>query len=91
MDYTPGIFEMDPRKNRPDFTPNLNETLAPGSVTTTLANQLGLYVVIYSPLQMAADLPKNYMRFPKSSPVYDLGFLKTVIKTLSIVLSSSTM
>ena len=48
----------------PDFTPNLNETLAPGSVTTTLANQLGLYVVIYSPLQMAADLPKNYMRFP---------------------------
>ena len=64
MDYTPGIFEMDPRKNRPDFTPNLNETLAPGSVTTTLANQLGLYVVIYSPLQMAADLPKNYMRFP---------------------------
>ena len=64
MDYTPGIFEMDPRKNRPDFTPNLNETLAPGSVTTTLANQLGLYVVMYSPLQMAADLPKNYMRFP---------------------------
>ena len=63
MDYTPGIFEMDPRKNRPDFTPNLNETLAPGSVTTTLANQLGLYVVMYSPLQMAADLPKNYMRF----------------------------
>ena len=64
MDYTPGIFEMDPRKNRPGFKPNLNETLPPGSVTTTLANQLGLYVVMYSPLQMAADLPKNYMKFP---------------------------
>ena len=63
MDYTPGIFEMDPRKNRPNFKKNLNETIAPGSVTTTLANQLGLYVVMYSPLQMAADLPKNYMRF----------------------------
>ena len=55
---------MDPRKNRPGFKPNLNETLPPGSVTTTLANQLGLYVVMYSPLQMAADLPKNYMKFP---------------------------
>ena len=64
MDYTPGIFEMDPRKNRPDFQPNLNQTLDAGSVFTTLANQLGLYVVMYSPLQMAADLPKNYMRFP---------------------------
>ena len=64
MDYTPGIFEMDPRKNRPGFQPNLNETIPPGAVTTTLANQLGLYVVMYSPLQMAADLPKNYMRFP---------------------------
>ena len=63
MDYTPGIFEMDPRKNRPNFKKNLNETIAPGSVTTTLANQLGLYVVMYSPLQMAADLPKNYIRF----------------------------
>ena len=32
-------------------------------VNTTLANQLGLYVIMYSPLQMAADLPENYMRF----------------------------
>ena len=32
-------------------------------VNTTLANQLGLYVVMYSPLQMAADLPENYNRF----------------------------
>ena len=62
MDYTPGIFGDGSKKNRPGFQPNLNETIPPGAVTTTLANQLGLYVVM-CPLQMAADLPKNYMRF----------------------------
>jgi hypothetical protein len=55
MDYTPGIFEMDIRKLSP-----MNDSRC----NTTLANQLGLYVVMYSPLQMAADLPENYMRFP---------------------------
>ena len=54
MDYTPGVFEMDIAK----LNPNNNSY-----VNTTLANQLGLYVVMYSPLQMAADLPENYNRF----------------------------
>lgn len=54
MDYTPGIFETDVSK----LNPNNNSR-----VNTTLANQLGLYVVMYSPLQMAADLPENYERF----------------------------
>lgn len=54
MDYTPGIFEMDISKLNPDNNSHVN---------TTLANQLGLYVVMYSPLQMAADLPENYNRF----------------------------
>lgn len=54
MDYTPGIFEMDIAKLNPNNNSNVN---------TTLANQLGLYVVMYSPLQMAADLPENYNRF----------------------------
>lgn len=54
MDYTPGIFEMDISK----LNPNNNSY-----VNTTLSNQLGLYVVMYSPLQMAADLPENYNRF----------------------------
>lgn len=55
MDYTPGIFEMDLRKLSPSN----------GSwVNSTLANQLALYVTLYSPLQMAADLPENYDRFP---------------------------
>ena len=54
MDYTPGIFEMDIAKLNPNNNSHVN---------ATLANQLGLYVVMYSPLQMAADLPDNYNRF----------------------------
>lgn len=54
MDYTPGIFEMDINKINPNNTSHVN---------STLANQLALYVTMYSPLQMAADLPENYNRF----------------------------
>lgn len=54
MDYTPGIFQLDFNY----YDKNSNKTLS-----STFAKQLGLYVVIYSPLQMAADLPKNYERF----------------------------
>ena len=55
MDYTPGIFEMDISKLNPQNSSHVN---------STLANQLALYVTMYSPLQMAADLPENYNRFP---------------------------
>lgn len=54
MDYTPGIFEMDLSKLNPDNHSHVN---------STIANQLALYVTMYSPLQMAADLPENYNRF----------------------------
>lgn len=54
MDYTPGIFEMDMNKMNPSN---------PNHVNSTLARQLALYVTMYSPLQMAADLPENYERF----------------------------
>jgi hypothetical protein len=54
MDYTPGIFEMDISKVNPSNNSHCN---------STLANQLALYVTMYSPLQMAADLPENYSRF----------------------------
>ena len=54
MDYTPGIFEMDMDKMNPN---NKNH------VNSTLARQLALYVTMYSPLQMAADIPENYERF----------------------------
>jgi glucan 1,4-alpha-glucosidase len=55
MDYTPGIFEMNVDKINPDNHSHVN---------STLANQLALYVTMYSPLQMAADLIENYNRFP---------------------------
>ena len=51
MDYTPGIFETDISKVNPNNKCRMR---------ATLCNQLALYVVLYSPLQMAADLPENY-------------------------------
>jgi hypothetical protein len=54
MDYTPGIFEMDISK----FSPYNNS-----HVNSTITNQLALYVTMYSPLQMAADLPEHYDQF----------------------------
>ncbi|HQA75448.1 glycoside hydrolase family 97 C-terminal domain-containing protein, partial [Flavobacterium sp.] len=51
MDYTPGIFEIKM---------NAYDTTKKEQVHTTLAKQLALYVTMYSPLQMAADLPENY-------------------------------
>jgi alpha-glucosidase len=53
MDYTPGIFDLLLKKGRrPD-----------NRVNTTLAKQLALYVTLYSPLQMAADLPESYAEY----------------------------
>ena len=54
MDYTPGIFEMDMKKVNPNNQSHVN---------STLARQLALYVTMYSPLQMAADVPEVYNRF----------------------------
>ena len=66
MDYTPGIFETEVKNVNPNNT---------SQVHTTLARQLALYVTMYSPLQMAADLPENYekhmdaFQFIKDVPV----------------------
>ena len=54
MDYTPGIFETDCSKMNPENN---------SRVRSTLVRQLALYVTLYSPLQMAADIPENYERF----------------------------
>ena len=53
MDYTPGIFQTQY---------NYYDANSKNFANTTLAKQLGLYVVMYSPLQMACDLPENYER-----------------------------
>ena len=53
MDYTPGIFEQ-----------NLGDWCGNGShVNSTICGQLGLYLTMYSPLQMAADTPEHYRRY----------------------------
>ncbi len=54
MDYTPGLFENDMSK----YNPNNHSW-----VNSTLTHQLSLYVTMYSPLQMAADLPETYAKF----------------------------
>lgn len=67
IDYTPGIFNIKFDEYKP--TPNDHQ------VHTTLAKQLALYVTMYSPLQMAADLPEHYekhmdaFQFIKDVPV----------------------
>lgn len=53
MDFTPGIFDLT--HQGPD---------SEHRVQSTLMHQLALYVVLYSPIQMAADLPENYARYP---------------------------
>lgn len=55
MDYTPGIFEVKM---------NIYDPSKKEQVHTTLAKQLALYVTLYSPLQMAADLVENYEKYP---------------------------
>src|SRR5881397_1211278 len=68
MDFTPGIFDIliergTGRPRRPDEP----------RVRTTLAKQLSLYVVLYSPLQMAADLPENYEHQPAFQFIRDVA------------------
>ncbi len=53
MDFTPGIFDLTHHGPESGYR-----------VRTTLMHQLALYVVLYSPIQMAADLPANYERYP---------------------------
>jgi len=55
MDYTPGIFEIKM---------SYYDASKTEQVHTTLAKQLALYLTMYSPLQMAADLPENYEKYP---------------------------
>lgn len=62
IDYTPGIFDI---KLKP-WKPN-------NQVNTTLAQQLALYVVIYSPVQMVADLPEHYEGHPALQFIRDVA------------------
>ena len=68
MDFTPGIFDI--LIQRPTGTPRQPHESRP---RTTLAKQLALYVVLYSPLQMAADLPENYAGQPAFQFIRDVA------------------
>ncbi|MFZ1750782.1 MAG: glycoside hydrolase family 97 protein [Saprospiraceae bacterium] len=61
IDFTPGVFELS-LKSKPA-----------NQINTTLAQQLALYVVIYSPIQMACDLPENYEGHPALQFIRDVG------------------
>ena len=61
IDYTPGIFDIKFNKYKPN-----------NQVSTTLVQQLALFVVLYSPLQMAADLPENYEGNPAFQFIQDV-------------------
>ena len=69
MDYTPGIFNLkdyryysnDDRRINPDH-----------HIPSTIAKELALYVVIYAPIQMAADLPENYEGHPAFQFILDV-------------------
>ena len=67
MDFTPGIFDILLTKT------GAPRTLEESRVRTTLAKQLALYVVLYSPLQMAADLPENYAGKPEFQFIRDVA------------------
>ena len=59
IDFTPGVFNI-----------KFDDYKKENRVNTTLAHQLGLYVVIYSPIQMACDLPEHYMVDGKVHPAF---------------------
>jgi len=61
IDFTPGVFDIG-LTQKPE-----------SQVNTTLAQQLALYVVIYSPIQMACDLPENYAGQPAFQFIRDVG------------------
>ncbi|MEL7202342.1 MAG: glycoside hydrolase family 97 protein [Pseudomonadota bacterium] len=61
MDYTPGIFDLTPNERAP-LRNDMRRNSIESRIQTTLAKQLALYVVIYSPIQMVADLPENYAK-----------------------------
>lgn len=62
IDFTPGIFDIKFDQYKPD-----------NQVNTTLTHQLALYVVLYSSIQMAADLPENYEGHPAFQFIRDVG------------------
>lgn len=76
LDYTPGIVDVllqNQKTKREAWNGNNEHT----QVHSTVANQLALMLILYSPLQMAADLPENYQNHPA------MGWIETLPTTFS--------
>jgi glucan 1,4-alpha-glucosidase len=79
MDFTPGIFDLKLEKYKNNVTKVSSFDTRDGGekpfsrVYSTLSHQLALYVVFYSPVQMAADLPENYKGHPAFQFIKDVG------------------
>lgn len=70
IDFTPGVFDIKLSQKTPNPIPGAKKK---NQINTTLAQQLALYVVIYSPIQMACDLPENYEGNPALQFIRDVG------------------
>jgi len=68
MDFTPGVFDI--LIERGTGRPRRSDE---PRIRTTLAKQLALYITLYSPLQMAADLPENYEKQPAFQFIRDVA------------------
>ena len=69
MDYTPGIFNL---KEYRYYSPSDRRINLNHQIPSTIAKELALYVIIYAPVQMAADLPENYENHPAFQFIKDV-------------------
>ncbi len=69
MDYTPGIFNLKDYRYNSNDDRTINKE---HHIPSTIAKELALYVVIYAPMQMAADLPANYEGHPAFNFILDV-------------------
>lgn len=78
MDYTPGIFNLKEYRYNSQSDRNINKN---HHIPSTIAKELALYVVIYAPIQMAADLPSNYEGHPAFQFILDVptDWEKTIV------------
>lgn len=72
IDYTPGIFDIKYEKHKNSRVKWNSNDKGNSRIHTTLSKQLALLVILYSPLQMAADLPENYENHPAFQFIEDL-------------------
>ena len=69
MDYTPGIFNLKEYRYNSNDDRTINKS---HHIPSTISKELALYVVIYAPMQMAADLPQNYEGHPAFQFILDV-------------------